>query len=121
MVKKGFTLVEIIVATFILSLLTLGLISVFLSSKRLTHYSRSRVTAGELSKLFLEPLQLEVRQDTWGTPTNKLNASWSSNYTVDKNYNVTYNISYGGVGDTVPYNNLKRVNATIGWNDTNVP
>jgi len=121
MVKKGFTLVEIIVATFILSILTLGLISVFLSSKRLTHYSRSRVTAGELSKLFLEPLQLEVRQDTWGTAGNKLYQNWTSNYTVDKNYNVTYNITYGGVGDTAPFNNLKRVKAIITWNDTDVP
>jgi len=62
---SGFTLIEIIVATFLLALVTTGLAYVFLAGKRHLLHTRSKIQATELGRLFLAPLQMDVRQDTW--------------------------------------------------------
>jgi prepilin-type N-terminal cleavage/methylation domain-containing protein len=129
MIKKGFTFLEILISTFILSLIMLGLISVFISSKRLINYSKSRITAAELGRLFLDPLQLHVRQDTWGTAGNNLsevNNGSSTGYGtsdgLDKSYNATYTICYSG-NCSVAWAGLAltRVKTTINWTESAAP
>lgn len=50
----------------------LGLTNLFVSGKRLLAHSRARMTGGEIGRLFLDPLQMAVRQDTWLDPANAL-------------------------------------------------
>lgn len=63
--KSGFTLIEIIVATFIFALVILGLLSVFSGGNKLVMHTRDRVASAEIGKLFVESLLKGVRQDTW--------------------------------------------------------
>lgn len=63
---------EIIVATVIFALAVAGLMNIFVAGKRYILHSRSRMSGGELGKVFLEPLQMSVRQDTWGQAGNSL-------------------------------------------------
>jgi len=64
--KQGLTLLEILVAVIILALVTTGLANIFVTGKRYILHSRAMMTGGELGKLFLNPLQMQVRQ----VPTN---------------------------------------------------
>lgn len=68
----GLTLLEIIISIVILSLIVSGLTALFVSGKRYILHARSRMSGGELGKLFLDPLQMAVRQDTWGQAANPL-------------------------------------------------
>ncbi len=65
MQKKGFTLLEIIIAALILALVTTGLAYVFLAGKRHILHIRSKIQAAELGRLFLDYLPMHVRQDIW--------------------------------------------------------
>jgi len=130
MVKKAFTFLEILIATFILSLIMLGLVSVFISSKRLIYYNRGRIMAAELGKLFLNPLQSNVRQDTWGASSNCLSqascasVSYGTAYGLDKNYTATYTIRLGNSTDTpdpIANTTLVRVKTVINWTKSDIP
>lgn len=50
----------------------LGLTNLFVSGKRLLAHSRARMTGGEIGRLFLDPLNMAVRQDTWDDVANPL-------------------------------------------------
>lgn len=63
--SKGFTLVEIIVATVILSLVVLGMLGVFLAGNRHVIHTRERMTSAELGKLFIDPLSVDVNNNIW--------------------------------------------------------
>jgi len=65
MSKKGMSLLEILVSTLILALVMTGLANIFVAGKKYILHSRARMTGGELAKFFLEPLQMDVRQDEW--------------------------------------------------------
>jgi len=69
----GLTLLEILISTLIFALVMAGLVNLFIAAKRLTLHVRSRIQATELGKLFLDPLQMAVRQDTWNQAGNSLN------------------------------------------------
>jgi len=62
---KAFTLVEIIVATVILSLVVLGMLGVFLAGNRHVIHTRERMTSAELGKLFIDPLSVDVNSNIW--------------------------------------------------------
>lgn len=66
MSQKGLSLLEILVATILLSLVLSGLGNLFVATKRLTAHERSRVTSSEVGKRCLEYLHNEVRQSDWG-------------------------------------------------------
>lgn len=79
--KRSTTLFEIIISTVIFCLVMAGMVSVFVAGKRHVMHSRERMTSSEIGKLFLEPLQLHVRQDTWDTASNGLRLV-GGNYTT---------------------------------------
>jgi len=131
--KKGFTLLEILIAALILALVMTGLASIFLAGKRHLAHTRSKIQAAELGKLFLAPLQQDVRQDTWDNPsTNALsigtrycdsdpdhsdqqlpNCPSQAERTLDGiEYSAQYDISEDS---TRP--NLRKVVTTITWNE----
>jgi len=65
MKNKGFTLLEIFIATAMLSLVTIGLANIFLTCKRLIVHGRERMAAAELAKYYLDPLYLKVSEGSW--------------------------------------------------------
>lgn len=114
---KGISLVEIVVSMVILSLVLVGLVNVFILSKSYIVHSRSRVSAGELGRYFLDPLQMDVRQDTWGA--NNLTAGGNPVFeqTIDIN-GVRYTPSYEISNQTTDGATLRRVKVEISWNET---
>jgi len=127
--KRGFTFIEIIVAIVILAMVMTGIANIFLAGKRHLGRTRSKIQAAELGRLFLAPLQKDVRQDTWDRPTNALSTTpvtgrscaeqpdcpAEAQRTLD---NITYNPIYVisdvniGAGATLP---LRKVKVTISW------
>jgi len=72
--QLGFSLVEVMVSAFILSIVIAGLAYFLLAGRKQAVHSRARIQALQLSKLFLAPLQMDVRQDTWSSSSNMLYA-----------------------------------------------
>jgi prepilin-type N-terminal cleavage/methylation domain-containing protein len=115
--QPGLTLSEIIVSLVIISLTMAGLANIFVSAKRHIMHARSRMTSTELGKYFVDPLQMDVRQDTWDN--NNLSAPLSyagPSQTIERiNYRPFYNVT--NVNDTT----LRRVVVDILWNETTPP
>ncbi|MDD5129385.1 MAG: hypothetical protein PHO40_07040 [Candidatus Omnitrophica bacterium] len=127
--NRSTTLFEVIIATLIFSLVMAGMVGVFVSGKRNILHSRERMTGSEMGKLFLEPLQLAVRQDTWDTAANALyvgttycDASGSdqnpacpsvaSQRTVNNiDYSAQYDVSY------VSGTSLRRAKVQVNWTE----
>jgi len=113
----GLTLVEIIVSIIILSLTMFGLTNIFISGKRYILHARARMAGGELGKHFLDPLQMDVREDTWDTAENRLRAP--SSYTGQSrinNIDYTANYTVSDFGAAGPQ--LRRVVVNLIWNET---
>lgn len=117
---------EIIVSLTILSITMAGLLNVFISAKKHSLRSRSRVSAGELAKYFVDPLQMSVTilerslgaQNGWGQTYNCLNNCSSSSLpsgcpSVQIIGNMTYTPNYT-IND-VTGTELKRVKVDITW------
>jgi hypothetical protein len=130
--KRSTTLFEVIISTLIFALVMAGMASVFVAGKRHVLHSRERMTSAEMGKLFLDPLQLYVRQNDWDSASNGLRLV-GGNYTTycdsvaghTQNpacpserkvnnivYTAEYNLSYP-TGTT----NLRRVTAKVGWTE----
>ncbi|MCX5695118.1 MAG: hypothetical protein NTW18_00420 [Candidatus Omnitrophica bacterium] len=88
--KRALTLLEIIVSTIILALVMTGLINVIVAGRQLLQHSRNRMGAGEIGKRFIDPLQNQVRQDTWSSScfgtdslTNSISGMYTASYTIN--------------------------------------
>ncbi|OGX16369.1 MAG: hypothetical protein A2166_06405 [Omnitrophica WOR_2 bacterium RBG_13_41_10] len=116
--KKGLTLLEILVATMLFALVMTGLANVFLAGKRHLIHSKSRISGAEINKFFLDPLQMDVRQDTWSTAGNCLTSTGSSCSSEARTLDtIVYNVNWSiGPG---PITNLRKVTATISWTEPN--
>jgi len=115
--KKGLSLLEILISVLILALVMTGLANVFVAGKRHILHSRSRMTVSELGKYFLDPLQMQVRQNDWTTTTNCLGTgncppqTWTESttnivYTANTNWTI------------VPGTTLRKITTTINWSET---
>lgn len=110
--RRAFTLLEVLVAAIILTLITGSLIATFIHGKRYVLHSRNRMTAAEAGKFFLEPLQMEVRQDTWDTDVNNLKVKGYPNSVVKvdvENYTANYTITN--------FTGLRKVKLNLTWDD----
>jgi prepilin-type N-terminal cleavage/methylation domain-containing protein len=67
MSRRALTLLEILIALVILAVIMAGLTNLFISGKRWMLHARARMAGGEIGKEFLDPLQMQVRQDNWST------------------------------------------------------
>lgn len=112
--NKALSLLEILVSVVILALLILGMINLFVSGKRYILHSRWRMSGGEIGKFFLNPLQMDVRQDTWGNNCLSGNITrCPANQTIEgRTYAPTYTIT----PDT-PIQNINRVRLELRWNE----
>ena len=114
--KKGVTLLEVIVSIVILATMMLGLVNIFLSSKRYLLHARARMTSGELDRAFVDTLHMDVRQDTWNDLYNNSltaprNYTGASQIINNINYTPHYNIT------NVTGASLRRVLVNITWNE----
>jgi hypothetical protein len=134
--KRSTTLFEVIISTVIFSLVMAGMASVFVAGKRNIIHVRERITSSQMGKLFLEPLQLDVRQDTWdtGSLSNGLTLV-GLNYTTYCDSNVAHaqnkacpsvasqrivnNIDYSAQYEvaTVSGTDLRRVKVQVNWTE----
>lgn len=69
---SGLTLMEIIISTIILAVTLAGMTSLFVSSKKWLIHSHSKMAGAEIGRVFLNPLHMYVRQDSWGDSDNAL-------------------------------------------------
>lgn len=110
--KKALSLLEIIISTVILALVVTGLINVFVAGKGFIRHSRYRMSAVEMGKKFIDPLQAHVRQDTWSAGNNPLANNSLANSTIGD-----YTASYDITDLNPPDNTLKKVKVTVSWNE----
>ncbi|MDD4941633.1 MAG: type II secretion system protein [Candidatus Omnitrophica bacterium] len=91
--RIGLTLLEIIVAMLILSLVMYGFVSIFTVSKRFVYHSSSRVVSMEVAKFFFEDANLSVSADVYPDKNCLYNETMcqDANYTLN---NILYNVSY---------------------------
>lgn len=126
--KRSTTLFEVIISTVIFALVIGGLASVFVSGKRHILHSMERMTSSEMGKLFLDPLQLYVRQDNWDTVNNALTVgtTYCDASGVNQNpacpslalHRKVNNTDYTARYDVATFStNLRRVKVTINWTE----
>lgn len=130
--KKGLTLLELLVCVIILSLIVTGLTSAFIAGKRFIIHSRSRVGAVEMGRVFLDYLQMHVREDTWdGAGANDLSIGtrycdsdgWHEQQlgcpsATDRTINnVTYSANYT-IAEAPTAPEVRKVRLRINWNET---
>lgn len=118
--KNGFTLVEIIVATIILSLVIAGMLGVFVAGNNWAIHFRERTASAELGKYFIDPFQNSVLATTWSVAGNNALNDGSSSWTLTLN-NRPYkaNCIINDVAGTADLtgNSLRRVNMNITWTE----
>jgi Tfp pilus assembly protein PilV len=119
---KGLTLVEIIVSCIILSLVVAGLAGMFVVGKRYIAHSRSRLSAAQLTRYFLDPLQMNVSASDWGNNCLSKDPTTGCPGPVSPD-DITYTPNYT-INDTDPDNpdpilklKLRTVNLTINWTE----
>ena len=114
--RAGISLLEILVSMVILALVLVGMANVFVMSKGYIIHSRSRISAGELGKQFLDPFQSFVNQETWEAGNDlSLNNPTLAGPTVTLNtidFSSQYNVSAGPAGTE-----LRKVTVNITWNE----
>lgn len=69
MKNRGLSLLEILVSTILLALVVAALANIFIATKRLVMHTRSRAAAAELSRSYMDSLQMEISQLNWGVTT----------------------------------------------------
>lgn len=114
----GLSLIEIIVATVILSLAAVSLTYVFISGRRHTIHTLSRVAAMELTRFYSAPLYMQVRQDQWasnclGSSTGCPSIPADDIFITSKTYQANTTVYQNHSGTT-----LSKVKLTVRWNET---
>jgi prepilin-type N-terminal cleavage/methylation domain-containing protein len=140
--QAGFTLVEVVVSMVVFALVIVGILSVFVAGTKHIVHARERMTSAELGKFFIDPLQIDVRQDTWtsgqagnaltigttycdsvgGHTQNKNCPATKAERTVNnREFSAAYTIAQGGVNPgedpALVGTDLRLVTTTISWNE----
>ena len=114
MTKKGFTLVEIMVAVILLALLATGLFSTMVSARYLVARSRARVMAVEIARGEIEKKRGLIDVVSWGQPEFNPNGVWRSwDTTSHPPYRVRYRVDPSS-GD------YKKVTFQVAWDEAHM-
>ncbi|MDD5236223.1 MAG: hypothetical protein PHU91_00930 [Candidatus Omnitrophica bacterium] len=113
--KKGVTLVELLVASLLTALILGTLAYIFTAGRRYILYSRSRAQAMELGKGVADSLSSDVNPSGWGNLTfgaNKVGPSETLNtITYISRYNVSDMSTQTGSPET------RKVTMSINWSE----
>ena len=119
--QNALTLIEILISTVVLSLVFLGLLNLFISGRRFLEHSQSRMGGGELGKVFMDPLQMQVRQSDWvnlgGTATGNQLQLGNSITSAQSLNGITYTAT-SAVYAVDAAGNLRGVQTSINWQET---
>ena len=115
--EAGFSLVEVVVATVILSTVIVGILRAFISANLFVASQGERTAAADLARQQLEDLYEEVRQDKWNLSNQKLSPGTTlgaaSTSVVDGvTYTRSYTVSSVNDGPTEAY---RKVEVTVTW------
>ncbi|MBI4707890.1 MAG: prepilin-type N-terminal cleavage/methylation domain-containing protein [Candidatus Omnitrophica bacterium] len=111
--NKAFTLMEILVSMIIFSLLVMSFAALIVTGKRYIASSRARIAGGEIGKYFLDPLQLQVRQDQWGNNCLSAGINCDTANWIDPSSGIVYTPAY----NFSDVNNLRKLKLTLTWNE----
>jgi len=124
--KKGFSLIEVIVALFILSIVLWPVTNYILNAKRYNMQNINLIRALNLGRAYLDNLYNEVRYDQWAPASNDYyKCSTCSNLSIGDHststslsysYNITYNL-FSNVTNLINHNEMRKVKLTINWTD----
>lgn len=114
--RQGFTLLEILVACLIFSLVVIGITSTFITTKRYLSRTKSRIQAFEQARAEFEKRYMEVRQDTWNTTGNGLNLGFSKVTIEDFGGNIEFTCTYA-VNSTVLPGDIRQADVVIKWDE----
>jgi len=114
---QGLSLIEILIAMLTFALIMGGFANLFFSTMNLTTHHRHRIVATEMARFFLDALQMDVRQDQWGsnclsTDGIDTNCVITSQTRDGITYTPEYDKSSGIFGTT-----LRRVILTVDWTE----
>lgn len=109
--NRGLTLLEILIASLLLCMFMVGLMGVFIGSKRYLISSRSQMAAGELGRYFLGNLSMQVKQSEWGN-----NCLSNSTYCTPQNITLG-NINYNATYNTTEVFGLRKARVNITWEE----
>lgn len=112
-------MLELIISMIILAIALGGLIGLFVLGKGWVFHSQAKIAAAELGRRFLDPLQMDVRQDQWDPASNCLSRDGSVGCPGQETvglvqYTPVYTIDNVGLGGN---SDLRRVVVTISWNE----
>lgn len=120
-------MLEVIVSSVLLAIMFAGLANIYVAGKRYVLHTRSRMSGGELGRLFLDPLQNDVQAITWGNTSNNISSDTTrycggtstpqatncpptiASVLPGAGFNAIYNID--GVANT----DLRRVELKVNW------
>ena len=118
--RQAFSLIEIIVALFILSITMAGIANIFISAKRYSRHSQCRLQAANLGRWLLDSLYMNVRRDQWvgsdytnilSQGSKTLGDEWLGQPMIS--YTPTYSISPTPNDPTA--GKMRKVKLTLNW------
>ena len=135
----GLTLVEIIVAALLLAIISAGMFSVTLSSRKLTTRAQRRHFATEVAQTVLENLRIYLGADHWENTSAPLHATslggsdtWSNWYFISTNNFLNIQDRFGTSQFATRYNgkwhykiidniggyDYRKVEVEVDWDET---
>jgi prepilin-type N-terminal cleavage/methylation domain-containing protein len=118
--KKGFSLIEIIVAAIIMAMTIGGIFSVFSGGNRFVLRASRRLAAVNVAQAEIENRRIEVRYDTWNTgglaPTDW--TAYSGPLTLPPQaYRYKIDIDSSGLPTAIPDSDARcrRMFMRVGW------
>jgi len=110
---------EVLISAILFGLILIGLANLFIAGRKYVMHARARMASSELGRYFLDPLQLQVRQDQWGT--NCLSSGvgcGNPTFTLDNmDYKAAYQVTTGPGGAAAT--DVRKVTTKITWQELN--
>jgi len=118
--KKGFTLIEIVVAAVVLAAAISGLWASYIASKRYVVGAKARLMALHNAQYVLERLRQDVRADTWDQPFPANSLTAGMDYDVTSwlpTGDDTFTDKYSGKAeyDVTDHGGYREVILTMEW------
>ena len=114
MKKKGFSLLEVLISTLILSIAFGGIIASFSYARAYVLRANRRLVAANLARKVFDSLTPHVRQDEWNDAANPLNPAYANKTFSETSDDGTQNVTYTVEDDPLGY---RKVTVTVEYED----